>query len=91
MLSRAHIWVSGLVQGVYYRWFAQTKAKALGLNGWVRNLWDGRVEVVCEGEKGLIMDFIKELRVGPRAAEVKGVEVKWEEYTGEFSEFSIKF
>ena len=55
MLKRAHIFVSGLVQGVCYRWFTEEKANKLGLTGWVKNLWDGRVEVVVEGEEGEIV------------------------------------
>ena len=91
MLARAYIFVSGLVQGVFYRSFAQSKAKALGLKGWVKNCLDGRVEVVCEGEKGFILDFAKELRIGPRGADVKVVKIEWKEYTGEFEDFRIKF
>ncbi len=91
MLARAHIFASGVVQGVYYRQFTQTKAKSFGLTGWVKNLFDGRVEVVCEGEKGLILDFIKELRIGPSSASVTAVQIDWQEYKGEFEEFNIKF
>ncbi len=91
MLARAHIFVSGLVQGVYYRQFTLTKAKALGLTGWVKNLFDERVEIICEGEKGLILDFVKELRIGPLSASVNGVQIDWQEYKGEFEDFKIKF
>ena len=91
MLARAHIFISGMVQGVCYRWFAEKKANSYRLKGWVKNLWDGRVEIVCEGEKGLIIDFTRELRVGPRMAEVRGVQIEWEEYKGEFDDFKIKF
>ena len=91
MLARAHVFVSGLVQGVYYRQFTLTKAKALGLTGWVKNLFDGKVEIICEGEKGLILDFIKELRIGPSSASVAGVQIDWQEYKGEFREFRIRF
>lgn len=90
MLVKAHILVSGVVQGVYYRWFAQTKAKGYRLTGWAKNLPDGRVEVVCEGEKGLILDFIKELKIGPPAAHVTSVNIDWQEYTGEFEDFKIR-
>lgn len=83
--------VSGLVQGVYYRKFVQTNAIPLGLKGWVRNLYDERVELLVEGERGLIEELIKELRIGPPGADVKGVEIKWEEYNGEFKDFKITF
>lgn len=91
MLARGHIFISGLVQGVCYRWFVEKHAKTFKLTGWVRNLWDGRVEVLCEGEKGLIHDFIKELRIGPPHSDVKGAQVEWQEYTGEFNDFQIIF
>lgn len=91
MLVRAHIIVSGVVQGVYYRWFTQDKAKSFDLTGWVRNLADGRVELVCEGEKGLILDFIKELEIGPPSAYVASINVDWQNYTGEFKNFKIRF
>lgn len=91
MLARAHIFVSGLVQGVCYRAFAEKEANSYALTGWVRNLFDSRVEAVVEGEKGLIIDFIKELRIGPPSADVTGVAVEWQEYTGEFKDFRMKF
>ncbi|MCK4353060.1 acylphosphatase [candidate division WOR-3 bacterium] len=91
MLTRAHILVSGFVQGVNYRWFTEKKAIEYRLKGWVKNLWDGRVEIVCEGEKGLIIDFVRELRIGPTSADAKGVQIKWKKYTGEFDDFEIKF
>ncbi|MBI4721935.1 MAG: acylphosphatase [Candidatus Stahlbacteria bacterium] len=90
-IVRGHIFVSGVVQGVYYRQFTQSKAKAFGLTGWVKNLPNGMVEVMCEAEKGLILEFIKELKIGPPSANVVGVQVEWKEYTGEFNDFEIKF
>ncbi len=91
MLKRAHIFVSGLVQGVCYRWFTEEKANKLGLTGWVKNLWDGRVEVVVEGEEEKIKELIKELRKGPRLARVENLEINWEPYTGEFKDFRIRY
>jgi len=91
MLKRAHIFVSGLVQGVCYRWFTEEHATRLGLTGWVKNLWDGRVEVVVEGEEEKIKELIKELRKGPRLARVEDVEINWEPYRGEFSDFRIRY
>lgn len=89
MFVRAHIIVSGLVQGVFYRRFVQMNATALELNGWVKNLYDGRVELVTEGERGMIEELIKQLKVGPSNADVKGVGTEWERYTGEFKGFNI--
>jgi acylphosphatase len=91
MLAKAHIIVSGLVQGVCYRAFTQKKANSYRLAGWVKNLYDGRVEAVCEGEKGLILDFIKELRIGPPESDVTDIKIEWQEYIGEFKDFTIKF
>ncbi len=91
MLVRAHIIVSGLVQGVCYRWFAEKKAKSLGLTGYVKNLFDGRVEVITEGEKGLIEELINDLKIGPLVSDVRDVKIQWEEYEGKFQGFNIRF
>jgi acylphosphatase len=76
METRTHIVVSGLVQGVGFRWFVQRKAGALGLSGWVRNLVDGSVEVEAQGDRSLIAQLIGDLKVGPRSAHVHDVEVE---------------
>ncbi len=68
--------VSGRVQGVGYRYFAQRIAIELGVHGWARNLEDGRVEVVAWGTSGQLEDFEGELRVGPLHADVRGVVVE---------------
>jgi acylphosphatase len=83
--------LAGRVQGVAYRYFAEKRAVSLGVTGWVRNLYDGRVEVVAEGERANVELFLEELRKGPRLAQVEDVEVRWEEPTGEFAAFSIRF
>jgi acylphosphatase len=90
-MVRAHILISGLVQGIGYRWFTERRARIFGLTGYVRNLYDNRVEVVAEGERGLIEEFIKELRIGPAMANIREIKVNWEDYTGEFEEFRIRF
>ena len=77
MAARVHIIAAGLVQGVGYRWFVARHAERLGLSGYVRNLWDGTVEVEAEGEKALLEDLIRELRVGPRSARVTDLRVEW--------------
>jgi acylphosphatase len=69
-------WISGQVQGVGYRFFAVRVARELGLKGWVRNLPDGRVEAFAAGPARLLEDFEARLRQGPRAGEVRGVEVE---------------
>ncbi|MGO9482772.1 MAG: acylphosphatase [Candidatus Kryptoniota bacterium] len=84
---RAHIFVSGLVQGVGYRFFAIRKAGTYGLKGFVKNLIDGGVEVVAEGEEGLVEELIKELRRGPISAHVSDLRIEWEKPTFEFDGF----
>ena len=77
MTKRAHIFVRGCVQGVFFRAHAQEKAQALGLSGWVRNLPDGRVELVAEGEEERIKSFLAWVHVVPSAARVETVQVNW--------------
>ena len=86
---RAHIYVSGRVQGVYYRKNARRSALSFGLTGWVRNLPDRRVEAVAEGERGRVEGFLRWCREGPSMAIVRALEVSWEAATGEFETFSI--
>lgn len=88
---RAHIFVSGLVQGVFFRSYTAKKAKELGLTGWVRNLQDGRVEAIFEGEKENIQKMIEWAKKGPSSAEVDGVEFNCQEYKDEFKDFEIKY
>lgn len=71
-----HAYVSGRVQGVYFRQSTQQQAEALGLDGWVRNLADGRVEVLFEGEPEAVEAFGEWLWRGPERAEVSAVEVE---------------
>lgn len=89
MKARAHIFVSGQVQGVFFRDHTRRWASSLHLTGWVRNLWDGRVEVLAEGDKAQIGNLIERLREGPPMAHVEKVDVSWEEYKEEFTDFRI--
>ena len=82
-MKRVHALVAGKVQGVFFRVTAQKKAQELGLSGWVRNLPDGRVEVVAEGDKESLEMFVDHLRIGPPAAEVENVGTEWGEPRGE--------
>lgn len=86
---RAHILVTGLVQGVGFRYFIYKKAVELDLKGFVRNLYDGNVEIVVEGEKDKIQILIEHAKIGPRMAHVKDVRVQWEEDKNEFHDFRI--
>jgi acylphosphatase len=78
MRARVHMIVEGLVQGVGFRWFVARHAEALGLDGYVRNLYNGNVEIEAEGDRSLVEEFIKEVRVGPRAAHVSKVHLEWQ-------------
>ncbi len=83
----AHLFVSGIVQGVGYRFFAIRKASLYGIRGFVKNLIDGRVEVVAEGERGLIEEFIKDLRRGPMSAHITDIRIEWTIPTYKFEGF----
>ncbi len=89
MKARVHVLVSGRVQGVFFRDHTRRWAVSLGLTGWVRNLEDGRVEVMAEGDKKSLEDLIARLRLGPPAAAVGNAEVTWEDFRGEFDSFRI--
>ncbi len=83
--------VKGYVQGVGYRFFTVRKALGYGITGWVKNLRDGNVQVVAEGERSIVEEFIKDLKVGPYSANVTDIEIKWEKYTGEFQTFEVRY
>ena len=89
MNARAHLHVSGWVQGVSFRGYTRKSAQELGLTGWVRNLYDGGVEAVAEGSRSAVEAFIAKVREGPPAARVEDVRVAWEDYRGEFNDFRI--
>lgn len=84
-LARAHVFVSGRVQGVFFRARTGEQARAAGLAGWVRNLDDGRVEAVFEGPRPAVQQLVEWCRVGPPASHVESVEVRWLAPTGEAS------
>ena len=90
-LTRAEIIVSGVVQGVGFRYFVVRKAKALGLKGFVENLYTGQVLTVVEGEKAIIEELFKEIKIGPSHASVKNCFIDWHEYKNEFKDFEVKF
>ncbi len=91
MKARAHLYISGRVQGVYYRAFTQEVAISLGLNGWVRNLHDGRVEAVLEGEKSLIQKAVEKCRQGPPYSNVSDIDISWDEKPEGIIGFNIKY
>jgi acylphosphatase len=89
MNARAHILVSGRVQGVFFRDHTRKWAASLQLMGWVRNLPDGRVEAVVEGKKEHIEALISRVKEGPPLANVTDAVVTWEDYQDEFTDFRI--
>lgn len=90
MIRRVNVLISGLVQGVNFRRFTQMTARQLGVNGWVRNLPDGRLEGCFEGEAEAVGSLLDWCRSGPPAARVDNLEVREEQLGTEFSDFSIK-
>jgi acylphosphatase len=91
-LASVRVIVYGDVQGVFFRAFASRRARELGLRGHARNLPRGdSVEVVVEGERKKLEELISYLKVGPPAAKVTGITTNWSEYSGRYSEFSIRF
>ncbi|HEY6191961.1 MAG TPA: acylphosphatase [Bacteroidota bacterium] len=90
MIVGAHIIVQGMVQGVGFRFFVHRSALRSGLEGYVRNLFNGEVEIEVEGDRSLIEELIKEVTVGPRAADVTHVKVDWKKPEHQFRRFEIR-
>lgn len=89
--TRVHIYVSGRVQGVFFRANAARKADSLGVTGWVKNLSDGRVELLVEGETDTVNRMILWCRRGPPGADVESVDVETLPFKGEFSDFRVAY
>ena len=89
-MFQAHLIISGKVQGVFYRASCQKIAQELGLTGWVKNLSDGSVEVLAQGEKEKIEKLIEWCKKGPPGARVSDVKVEWKEQEKKFFSFDIK-
>jgi acylphosphatase len=90
-MASAHVVISGLVQGVGYRWFVSRKAQEYNLTGYVKNLYNGDVEVRIEGHKAMILDFARDLKVGPRSGHVTDIKIDWGEYRGDYDNFNVRF
>lgn len=88
-MVRRHLWVRGRVQGVWYRGSCADQARALGVSGWARNLPDGRVEIVAEGEPEAVERLVEWCRQGPPAAWVTAIEVQAEAPEG-LSGFAVR-
>jgi acylphosphatase len=88
-MVQLHLFIGGYVQGVGYRAFVKREAERLGLTGWVRNLPDGRVEVIAQGEKKVLEELIKLCLKGPFMAEVEGISLTWEKAEKKYSNFQV--
>jgi acylphosphatase len=90
MKVRAHVFITGNVQGVFFRSNTRSQAVMRGVDGWVRNLPDGRVEAVMEGEKDDIENLIESYRESPSGARVDDVEISWEKPAHKYNGFEIR-
>jgi acylphosphatase len=90
-MKRLNATISGLVQGVSYRYYTRREATRLGITGWVRNERDGSVQVVAEGDEDLLVAFRGFLERGSPAARVAAVKSSWSPATGEFNSFDVYF
>jgi acylphosphatase len=88
-LQRGEIIVSGLVQGVGFRYFIVRTALNLGIKGYAKNLYSGEVLTVAEGERYLLEEFFDKIKIGPRYADVRKAVINWSEYKNEFKTFEI--
>ncbi|HSA59721.1 MAG TPA: acylphosphatase [bacterium] len=87
--ARVHVLISGRVQGVCFRMYAEEEAQRRGLTGWVRNLPSGQVEALFEGEKTAVEEIVVWCRRGPPAARVDKIDENWEDFHGSFTDFRI--
>ena len=88
--KRIHIYYTGSVQGIGFRYTAERIALSLGLTGWAKNLPNGRVEVLCEGKETEIEKFLRKIEDTFKGY-VRDMDVEWSTATGEFSGFDIRF
>jgi len=89
--TRAHVYISGRVHGVFFRENTKREAQSKGVVGWVKNLEDGRVEAVFEGGEEAVKAIVAFCHRGPKASHVTGVDVEWQSYTGEYEDFQITY
>lgn len=88
-MTRAHVYIQGRVQGVFFRATTRDKALTLDVKGWVKNCPDGRVEAVFEGKKDAVEKLVTWCRKGPEGAFVNHIDVNWEKCLNEFNTFSV--
>ena len=85
-----HIIVQGMVQGVGFRYFVWRQATKLSLSGFVRNLYNAEVEIEAYGDRSLLEELIKEVKVGPRSAYVKDLRIEWKEFQERYIGFEVR-
>lgn len=90
-MARLHVWIKGTVQGVMFRDATRRLAEDLGLTGWVKNLPEGSVEAVFEGDRGDCERALEFARSGPESAQVEAVEERWDEAEESFEAFSVEY
>jgi acylphosphatase len=88
-MKRIHVFVSGRVQGVSFRAFAKREAQKFNIQGFARNLSDGRVEIVGEGNEEVLKEFLISVKMGHPIASVEHIDVEWSDDKGEFKDFSV--
>ncbi len=91
MKIRVHVYVAGKVQGVCFRSKTKHESEKNRVTGWIRNLRDGGVEAIFEGEKEDVNEMIRFCEKGPPGAQVTSIQKTWEEYTGEFENFKVAY
>lgn len=89
--TQVHIWVSGIVQGVFFRAHTRQVAQSLHVTGWVHNLHDGRVEIIAQATKDALDRLVEWCRHGPSMSRVDKTDVRWEDITQTFDDFEIRY
>lgn len=90
-MKRVHVFISGNVQGVFFRSNIRERANKLNLKGFVKNLSDGRVEAIFEGEKENINEILKFCKKGPIGAKIKNIEIREEKVSNGFNSFEVRY
>ena len=89
--KRVHVFYSGRVQGVGFRMTAEDTARQFGVVGWVKNLHDGRVEVLAEAEEAVLEPFLQAIRTGPMKNFIQQIDVVWGQASETFTDFEIRY
>ncbi len=89
--KQVHVWISGIVQGVFFRAHTRQVALSLHVTGWVRNLRDGRVEIIAQGTQDALERLVEWCHHGPSMSRVDKIDVRWEDITKTFDDFEIRY